>query len=426
MNIISKLVYNIILFPLLMTLTLIGSLFNKKIRVGISGRFQSINKLKSFNKNLNPNDISYWFHAASFGEYEQIRPVLAGLKEVEPDAKIIVSFFSPSGYNNVHDDHIDCKIYLPFDFLWTIRKAMKLARPKKLIFAAYDIWPNLIWSAQKRKIHSTLFAARFVIGTNKLKPLIRKFYGSVYRSFRTIYTVDASDYLHVQELVQGVNSPILRVLGNPRYDQVKSKADEFTVAHTESVLDRERCIIAGSIHLEDESVVMTALAEILKKHEDVSLVWVPHDPDDSYINRAEIFFSDKGFSCKQLGKKTVKLPSVRVVLVDVVGILSRLYWHGQIAYIGGGFSTGVHNTMEPAIARLPVLFGPKHEQFHATGELIKAGGGFLVNNGEEVYGVLDNLLTNQDLFLQASYASTDVIHQNLGSSTRVVRGIIRD
>ncbi|HJL78027.1 MAG TPA: 3-deoxy-D-manno-octulosonic acid transferase, partial [Candidatus Marinimicrobia bacterium] len=112
--------------------------------------------------------------------------------------------------------------------------------------------------------------------------------------------------------------------------------------------------------------------------------------------------------------------------VDVVGILSRLYWHGQIAYIGGGFSTGVHNTMEPAIARLPVLFGPKHEQFHATGELIKAGGGFMVNNHDEVFGVLDNLLTNQDLFLQASYASTDVIHQNLGSATRVVRGIIRD
>jgi 3-deoxy-D-manno-octulosonic-acid transferase len=127
-----------------------------------------------------------------------------------------------------------------------------------------------------------------------------------------------------------------------------------------------------------------------------------------------------------LKKKTVKLPKTKIVLVDVVGILSRLYWHGQIAYIGGGFSTGVHNTMEPAIARLPVLFGPKHEQFHATGELIKAGGGFMVNNHDEVFGVLDNLLTNQDLFLQASYASTDVIHQNLGSATRVVRGIIRD
>jgi len=112
---------------------------------------KSIDILRKFNASVNHNDLTYWFHAASFGEYEQIRPVVAGLKEIEPHAKIVVSFFSPSGYNNVKDDHIDCKIYLPIDFLWTIHKALKLARPKKLIFAAYDIWPNLIWISKKKK-----------------------------------------------------------------------------------------------------------------------------------------------------------------------------------------------------------------------------------------------------------------------------------
>jgi len=110
----------------------------------------------------------------------------------------------------------------------------------------------------------------------------------------------------------------------------------------------------------------------------------------------------------------------------VVGILSRLYWHGQVAYIGGGFSTGVHNTMEPAIARLPVLFGPRNEQFHATGELIKAGGGFEVHSSDNVIAVLDRLFSNQSYFLKSSFAATNVIHKNLGSATRVVRGIIRD
>ena len=422
----SKLIYNFILFPLMMVITLIGILFNRKIRVGFAGRLSSIKKLKAFNAQLKQQDICYWFHAASFGEYEQIRPVLAGLKEVEPEARIITSFFSPSGYNNVHDDHIDCKIYLPFDFPLTIRRAMKLTRPRKLIFAAYDIWPNLIWSAHKRKIHATLFAARFVKGTKKLKPIIKQFYRTVYRCFKTIYTVDKEDYLSVQKLVKSYNSPVLRVLGNPRYDQVKSKADEFTVTHTESVLNRERRIIAGSVHIEDEAVILDSLAEILTRHGDVSLVWVPHDPDDSYITRAETFFSDHGFDCQRLGKKTVKLPKARVVLVDVVGILSRLYWYGQIAYIGGGFSTGVHNTMEPAIARLPVLFGPRNEQFHATGELIKAGGGFEVNTSNDVKTILDTLLSDKNYFLKCSFAATDVIHKNLGSATRVVRGIIRD
>ena len=422
----AKLLYNLILYPIMMVLTLLGTLFNNKIRKGVLGRLNSINELKAFDQNRQQGELTYWFHAASFGEYEQVRPVLAGLKEVEPKAKIVVSFFSPSGYENVEDDHIDCKVYLPFDFPWTIRKALKLVKPKKLIFAAYDIWPNLIWTANKRKIHSTLFAARFVQKTKKLKPIIKQFYRTVYRSFKTIYTVDKYDYLLVQKLLKGKEGTLLRVLGNPRYDQVKTKADEFTVSHTEHVLERENRIIAGSVHQEDEPIIMDALVEMLKKYEDVSLLWVPHDPDESYVARAESFFNGYGFSCDRLNKKTIKFPNSRVVIVNVVGILSRLYWHGQIAYIGGGFSTGVHNTMEPAIARLPVIFGPRNEQFHVTGELIKAGGGFEVNSGEEVGEILDKLLSDKDYFLKCSYAATDVIHENLGSATRVVRGIIRD
>ncbi len=409
-----------------MILSIIGMVINKKIREGFLGRLKTISTLKEFNKSLNNYDLTYWFHAASFGEYEQIRPVLAGLKEVEPHAKIVVSFFSPSGYNNVHDDHIDCKIYLPFDFLWSIRRALKLVHPKKIIFAAYDIWPNMVWIAKNRKIHTTLFAARFMKGTKKLYPVFRKFYQSVYDSFRAIYTVDKVDYLQVQKLVKGKNSPILRVLGNPRYDQVKEKADEFTVSHTQWVLDREKRIIAGSVHLEDEPFVMEAFANILQKYKDISLVWVPHDPDEKNISRAELFFSEKGLSTARLKKKTVNLPNAQVVIVNVVGILSRLYWHGRVAYIGGGFSTGVHNTMEPAIARLPVLFGPRNEQFHATGELIKAGGGFEVHSSDDIFTILDKLFSDQDYFLKSSFAATNVIHDNLGSATRVVRGIIRD
>lgn len=426
MTILFQLLYNLILFPVLMILTIFAMVFNKKIRHGFIGRLKTISTLREFSKTLNHNDLTYWFHAASFGEYEQIRPVLAGLKEVEPYAKIVVSFFSPSGYDNVHDDHIDCKIYLPFDFLWTIRRALKLVRPKKIIFAAYDIWPNLIWIAKNRKIHTTLFAARFMKRTKKLYPVFRNFYQSVYHCFKAIYTVDKVDYLQVQKLVKGKNSPILRVLGNPRYDQVKEKADEFTVSHTQSVLDREKRIIAGSVHLEDEPVVMDAFAKILQKYDDVSLVWVPHDPDEKNISRAELFFSGNRLPSVRLGKKTVNLPIAKVVIVDVVGILSRLYWHGHVAYIGGGFSTGVHNTMEPAIARVPVLFGPRNEQFHATGELIKAGGGFEVHTSDDVYFILDKLFSDQDYFLDCSFAATNVIHNNLGSATRVVRGIIRD
>ena len=125
-------------------------------------------------------------------------------------------------------------------------------------------------------------------------------------------------------------------------------------------------------------------------------------------------------------KNETQLNGGRVYIVTVVGILSKLYWHGQIAYLGGGFTSGVHNVMEPAIARLPVLFGPKYSRSHEAGELIRSGGGYSVGNAKETYEILGKLLEDKNYFINASYAATQVIHDNIGSSTRVVRGIIRD
>lgn len=427
MKLLAVLIYNFLLYPLIFIFSLLGAMFNVKLREGISGRFKSLQKLKLFNESINNSDAVYWFHAASFGEYEQIKPVLSGLKEIEPNARIIVSFFSPSGYNHVNDIQIDCKIYLPFDFPWTIAKALKLAQPRKLIFAAYDIWPNLIWTANKLSIQTTLFAARFVKGTNKLKPFIIQFYQTVYPYIKAIYTVDNIDYQNVQKMVKGKKYlPLIRVLGNPRYDQVKSKADEFTVTHTMNVLERKMRIIAGSMHSEDEAILFDAFCYLLDEYENVSLVWVPHEPNNRNQSIMEQHFNERGFSCAHVFEKSTDLPDAKVIMVNVVGILSQLYWQGQIAYVGGGFSTGVHNTMEPAIARLPVLFGPNNSQFHVTGELLKAEGGFEVHNGQDVKNIIVRLLTDRDYFLKCSYAATHVIHQNIGAATRVVRGIIRD
>ena len=131
---------------------IIGVFFNKKLRIGLFGRFHSRKVLKNYINDLSEGEKIYWFHTSSHGEFLQTKPVLLGLKEVEPQAKIIVSFFSPSGYNHVDDESIDCKIYMPLDFYWTVKSVLRLVRPKKLIFAAYDIWPNLIWAAKEPRI----------------------------------------------------------------------------------------------------------------------------------------------------------------------------------------------------------------------------------------------------------------------------------
>ncbi len=137
--------YNFIFYPLIFVIGLIFSLFNTKFRRGVSGRFRSQSELKKYFNSISTTADIYWFHAASLGEFYQVKPVLEGLKNVEPECVAIVSFSSPSGYDNAKSDYIDLRFYMPFDFLWSVRRALKITRPKKVIFASYDIWPNMVW-----------------------------------------------------------------------------------------------------------------------------------------------------------------------------------------------------------------------------------------------------------------------------------------
>jgi len=420
--------YNLVIFPLLYGAAWVAKFFHPKLRAGYEGRHKSIATLRDYFASVPSYVTVYWFHAASFGEFEQIRPILKGLKEIEPQCKAVVSFFSPSGYNHVHDENIDCKIYLPFDFPLTIRKALKITRPKKVILASYDTWPNFIWVAHHRKIHTNIFAARFASKTRKLLPGLRSFYRSVYQSFDTIYTITDEDYLTVQKLLTDRSHPLVRVLGNPRYDQVKQKADQFTEKRTISVLLREKRIIAGSISSHDQSVIAKPLIDLLNQEKSLSLYWVPHEPTDKAVQDGVQLFESAGLKTQVIrSKKRVGLNNgVQVGIIAVVGVLYRLYWQGQIAYVGGGFSTGVHNVMEPAIARLPVIFGPKYQNFPEAIDLAESGGGFPIRTAEEFGQIIRQLLFDKNAFIKASFSSTDVIHRNLGSSTRIVRSILRD
>ncbi len=421
-----RIIYNLIFLPLLFVVFCFGSLFNGKIRTGMIGRFRSYQDLKSFRVRIGIEKTIYWFHASSHGEFEQVKPVLAGLKEVEPFSFSVVSFFSPSGYNHVNDEHIDCKIYLPFDFPWLIRKCLNVVQPKKIILAAYDVWPNMIWVSKSIGIHSALFAAQFSEGTSKLSPVIRNFYRNVYGSLSAIYTISEQDNKSLQRILYPIKHPIVRVLGNPRYDQVKQKADKFTSERTESVLLRPKRLLAGSIHLEDEHVILDSIVNLMQDISDLSLIWVPHEPSDRIVSEAEFFFRSKNFTTGRLGLKNPNEIETRVIIVDTIGKLSQLYWDGQVAYIGGGFSSGVHNVMEPAIARLPVFFGPHYKNFIEAKELIADGGGFSIENGMDLYQGIKNLFEDRVAFIKASYAATEVIHRNLGSATRVVRNLIHD
>ena len=421
-------IYNFFLLPIMVFIGIIGVIFNKKIREGFFGRFNTDGTLDDFISSLDGNNQTiYWFHASSHGEFLQTKPVLVGLKEIEPHIKIIVSFFSPSGYNNIDDNIIDCKIYLPFDFPWLVRKALKTIKPKKLIFAAYDIWPNLIWTAKAMNIPTVLFAAKFKRKTKKLMPLVRSFYQHVYNNFYSIYTITKKDDEKLRLILDKSKNMILRVLGNPRYDQVNKVSDQYSIEHTKEILNRKKSIILGSMHNEDKKNIIDGLMNLLNDNNDIYIIWVPHEPISRNINLVYDYFLDKGYSVELYSEQNkLGTDHPRIIIVDVVGVLSKIYWNGIIAYIGGGFSTGIHNVMEPAIARLPVIFGPHYDNFQEAIELIDLGGGWSINNSEEFYNISNKLINNEKILLNASEAATDVIHNNIGAATRVVRGIIRD
>ncbi|MFQ6608758.1 MAG: 3-deoxy-D-manno-octulosonic acid transferase [Fidelibacterota bacterium] len=427
MKFLWKLFYNVLIFPIAYFLAVILALFNQKIRNGLKGRLQSYTILKKEFPQRNRDRLVYWFHTASHGEFEQVRPILAGLKEIEPDCYCIVSFFSPSGYNNVQDEHIDCKIYLPSDFPWDCRRALRRTRPHKLIFAEYDIWPNLVWAAEKLNIPTTLFAARLQNKSTKNWPILRSFYRHVYGTIDSVYTVGEQDHIAVRRILPRKSRSIIRVLGNPRYDRVKEMADQFTIDRTKSVLLRQNGVIAGSVWPEDEMVILKPLVDMIKSSNELFLYWVPHEPKGKYVERTIRQLEELEINPVLLtDTRNSPREEEKFIIIDQVGILAELYWKGRIAYVGGGFSTGVHNVMEPAIARLPVIFGPKYHNSDAAEALLEAGGGFPVSNLEQFHNILTELMSDNEKFMQASLAATEVIHRNVGSATRVVRGIIRD
>lgn len=421
------LLYNLLVYPIFFIFGCILCLFNKKIRDGIIGRFRSIKILQESFKQLDNTNQIYWFHAASLGEFYQVKPIMEGLKDIEPDSRCLLSFSSPSGFENAHSSAIYCKIYMPFDFFWSIHKAFKIVKPRKIIFASYDIWPNMIWVAQFLNIHTNIFSARVKDGSIKLLFGIISFYRSIYRDMSSIYTVSKKDYNRIKHIVGNKGNPVIRSLGNPRYDMVKQSSDDFTVLHQRTVIEREKRIIIGSSHNEDDDVIIPVLINKLKNDNTLSILYTPHEPSKENINQIISKFNLGGFSANISDTRILKkIPNNRIVIINSVGILNKLYWLGRIAYIGGGFSSGIHNVMEPAIARLPVIFGPKYHHAHEAEELLKYGGGICIKGSTEFNDALDYLLNDDKYFKKVSLSATHVIHKNLGSSTRIIRSLIRD
>lgn len=420
-------IYNVVIYPLVFFFALIGSIFSIKLRESMIGRIKSPSLLKKYFNNNGTNALIYWFHSSSLGEFYQVKTIIEGLKEGQDDIKCIVSFSSPSGFRHATSDAMDLKFYIPFDFPWTIVGVLNAVGPKKILFASYDLWPNLVWIAKAKGIHMNIFSVRIMGNSLKTRSPFKNVFQAVYSSLSSIYTISEKDMKGICNVLGDNQGPSLRVMGNPRYDLVMRDSIKFREQDGEDIQDRELRIIIGSAHKEEEHYLIPAMVHLMNTNPDLKVLYALHEPSESAIKEIKKRFYDNGYVGTVFRKKTeLALPSDRLVILGVVGVLSKLYWQCKIAYVGGGHSTGVHNVMEPAVARLPVLFGPRYHNSHEAEELVAHDGGFCVHDKDEILSITKKLISDEKYCKITSLAASDVIYKNVGSTSAMVRYVLSD
>ena len=427
MNFILIVLYNGLIYPILFLTALVISIFDKKIRKSLIGKFQTTKHIKSYFNKIDSKPIIYWFHASSLGEFYQVKPILQDIKNLNHKVKCVVSFSSPSGYENAICEEMDFKFYMPFDFPWTISRLLKIINPDKIIFASYDIWPNLIYKSKANGIKTILYSVRIKENSIKKKFIFRSVYRFFYGTLDFLFSISVEDMKGVCDILSNYQGPALKVMGNPRYDYVIRQAKKYREIDSNDLDQRDLRIAIGSSHVQDEEHIIPALVDLMTTNANLKVLFVPHEPSYNEIERVKKLFQQYGYVARvHTNKLNPILPSDKLLILGVVGVLSKLYWQCRIAYVGGGYSTGVHNVMEPAVARLPVLFGPKYRNSHEAEELLINKGGFCVTNKDEFLNKVKHLISDSNYFKITSLSASDVVYQNLGSSIKMARTILGD
>ena len=419
----QRLIYNLF-YPLALWGARVSSLFLPKMREAIRGRAGYQERWDALR--ASSRDASVWFHVASVGEFEQARPVISAIKQKHPDTPVIVTFSSPSGYHfwkkreKAEGGVIAFADYLPFDRARTMRYCLDAAKPRLLVFVKFDLWPNLIWEARARGVPVALIDATLSPSSQRLSKAGRWFYAALYGDISPILAISEEDAARFRESAPGHTR--VEVCGDTRFDRVMERWN----ARARDVLpladDGAMTLIAGSTWPPDEARLLPALTRLAREVPTLRAVIVPHEPLPSHVEPLRRWALDNGLSVRTTSEKGADL-SARVVIVDTVGVLAEAYAHAQVAYVGGAFSTGVHSVIEPAIAGLPVVFGPRHDNSFEAVQLIERGAATTVDNEEETYAALKHYLTNEAARRDAGAAATTYVKSQLGATQKCMAAL---
>jgi 3-deoxy-D-manno-octulosonic-acid transferase len=406
--------------PMLFGAARLFSTLHPKLRTFFRVRKRLFEELERQIQKLPASSFRLWVHASSVGEFEQARPVIAALKEKHPEIAVFVSFLSDSGYNarkNFPD--ASAVFYLPPDTRDNAKRLLSLIRPDVLLLMRYDFWPNHLLEAKRRGVKLILAAAVLQQGSPYFQPVLKGFYRSIFHLFDQIFTVSKQDTLAFQQIF---NYRQAQTAGDPRFDQVFLRSRKCErIDYLKPVFEHRTVLVAGSLWEKDETILLAAWKELDKRP---SLVLVPHEVNPENMARLykDLQHQSLDFMPVSALNETFD-PERQILIIDQTGYLAELYSLASIAYVGGGFGVNVHNTLEPAVHGIPVLFGPRYHNSPEAEGLAAAGGATVIRDQQELFTVLKTLTTDTAQREMSGMKAGAFVQGNIGATSVIAESI---
>lgn len=388
-----------------------ASLFNKKAQKMLAGQKKTFPVLA---ENIDLQARYIWFHAASLGEFEQGRPLIEKIREEKPEYKILLTFFSPSGYE-VRKDYAGADVicYLPFDYRSNAQKFLDLAKPEIAIFIKYEFWMNYLNHLKKRNIPTYIISAVF-----RPDQIFFRWYGCKYRNVLNNY-----NWFFVQDgnsatLLKQFNYNNITISGDTRFDRVykifkQGKNLPLIEKFVNKTEEKHLVLIAGSTWDKDEEI----LIPFFNQHPEIKLIIAPHEINENHLAQLKNRIKRPCTLYSEADEKEIE--KTDCLIIDCLGLLSSAYKYGEIAYIGGGFGGGIHNVLEAAVYGIPVLFGPNYGKFREAKELIASKGAFSVSSENDFSAQMNNLLIYTELIRDAGKKASNYVINNLDATQEI-------
>jgi len=392
----------------------IVALFSPKIKLFVDGRKTVFATLA---EKIQASDKTIWFHAASLGEYEQGLPVMEKMKTQFPNHKIVVTFFSPSGYEVRKNNTIaDATVYLPLDSISNAKQFIKLAHPEMVFFIKYEFWPNYLNELKKQNIKTYLISGIF-----REKQSFFKWYGGFYRN-----ALKTFHYFFVQnesskKLLQSIGFNNVKVSGDTRFDRVVSILDrDNSLDFIEQFKNETPAIVIGSSWPKDEELL---IKYINQADDTVKFIIAPHNIKPEQIQQLKNTITKKTVLFSE--KEGQNLADYQIFIIDTIGILTKIYSYADIAYVGGGFGNpGVHNILEPATFGIPIVIGPNYSHFAEATALVNMEGCISITNQTELHQAFDLLVQNEDERHEKGHICSTFVQMNKGATNTILNHIL--